>query len=345
MHRRRHKIHRNRKVQTLRVDDLEIELDAAVAYIKQHGAEVVGILLPEGLKRSARPMAELLERRTGCTVIVSGEACYGACDIDLALLDCVDLLVLVGHSKLLSLERVVYVEARSVLDVLPAVRSAAPLLEGKRVGIITTVQHVHKLDGVCELLSSLGFLPVAGEGDARVCYRGQVLGCNFSAARCGCDELLYVGGGQFHPLGAALATGMRVVVADPYMGEGGEARVIDTSTIIKQRYAAIWRAFDARTFGVVMCSKPGQKRPERAKQAMSLIRESGKEAILITMNDITPAKLDQFGMDCFVLCACPRVVIDEYSAFSVPVLTFPELEIVLGRRGMDELVFDEIVEG
>jgi len=324
------------------VDDLEIELDAAVAYIKQHSAGVVGISLPEGLKRSARPMAELLERRTGCTVIVSGEACYGACDIDFTLLDCVDVLVLVGHSRLLPLEKAIYVEARSTLDVLPALRSAAPLLESKRVGVITTVQHVHKLDGVCELLSSLGFLPVVGGGDARVCYRGQVLGCNFSAARCGCDELLYVGGGQFHPLGAALATGMRVVVADPYLNE---ARIIDTSTIIKQRYAAIWRALDARTFGVVMCSKPGQKREKKASRALSLIREHGKEGILITMNNITPAKLDQLGMDCFVVCACPRVAIDEYSAFSVPVLTFPELEIVLGVRGMDELVFDEIVEG
>lgn len=326
----------------MRVDDIEISLDEAIEHITQHDAKVVGLCVPEGLKRRAQPIAELLEQGTGCTVIVSGEPCYGACDIDMALLDEVDVLVHVGHSRLLNIESVVYVEGRSVLDVLPAVRKAASLLECERVGVITTVQHVHTLDGVCELLSSLGFVPIVAFGDARVPHRGQVLGCDFSAARCECEQLLYVGGGDFHPIGAALATGKRVVVADPYLNE---ARVVDTSTIIKQRYAAIWRAMDAERFGVVMCSKLGQRRPEQARRALSLLRAHEKRATLMMMNDITPSKLDQLGMECFVVCACPRVATDEYSAFSVPVLTLPELEIVLGERGMDELVLDEIFEG
>lgn len=340
----------------MRVDDLEIELDDVIERIRKSGAKVVGLCLPEGLKRRAGHIASHIEQATECTVIVSGEPCYGACDIDAALLDEADVVVHVGHSRLLPvdypvinsclrskyhMERVLYVEARSTLDVLPAVRKAAALLKGRRVGVITTVQHVHTLDEVCALLRSLGFSPLVAEGDDRVCHEGQVLGCNFSAARCDCEELLFVGGGEFHPVGVALATDMRVVVADPYLNE---ARVVDTRAIVKQRYAAIWRAMDKQRFGVVMCSKMGQRRPHTAMRAAALIREAGRDATLIMMDDITPEKLEQLGFECYVMCACPRVAIDEYAAFPMPVLTPPELEMVLGRRRMDNLAFDELLE-
>ncbi|HIH70390.1 diphthamide biosynthesis enzyme Dph2 [Methermicoccus shengliensis] len=342
-------------VQTLRVDDIEIELDEVIEHIRKSGARIVGLCLPEGLKRKAGDIASHIEQNTGCTVIVSGEPCYGACDIDAALLDEVDVLVHVGHSRLLPvdyrvnslrskqhMERVLYVEARSTLDVLPAVRKAAALLKGRKVGVITTVQHVHTLNDVCALLRSLGFSPLVAGGDDRVCHEGQVLGCNFSAARCDCEELLFVGGGEFHPMGAALATGMRVVVADPYLNE---ARVVDTRAIVKQRYAAIWRAMDKQRFGVVMCSKMGQRRPHAALRAVALLREAGRDATLIMMDDITIEKLEQLGFECYVVCACPRVAIDEYATFPMPVLTPPELEMVLGRRRMDDLALDEILEG
>jgi len=327
-------------VQAVRVDDLEIELDDVIEHIKKRGARVVGLCLPEGLKRRAVDIASHIEQSTGCTVIVSGESCYGACDIDSALLDEVEVLVHVGHSKLLSIEKVVYVEVKSTLDVLPAVRKAAALLKGRRVGVITTVQHVHTLDEVCALLRSLGFSPLVAEGDGRIHHEGQVLGCNFSAVPRDCEELLFVGGGEFHPMGAALATDMRVVVADPYLNE---ARVVDTRAIVKQRYATIWKAMDKRRFGVVVCSKLGQRRPHAAMRAATLIKERGKEATLIMMDDITPEKLRQLGFECYVVCACPRVTIDEYATFPMPVLTLPELEIVLGKRSMDDLTFDELL--
>ena len=55
-----------------------------------------------------------------------------------------------------------------------------------------------------------------GPAGGRIKHPGQVLGCCYSTAReLYLDEYLFIGTGQFHPLGIALATGKRVVTADP----------------------------------------------------------------------------------------------------------------------------------
>ena len=70
---------------------------------------------------------------------------------------------------------------------------------------------------------------------------------------------------------------------------------------------------------------------------------AGFSSILIEMENTTPQKLDAFGLECWVSTACPRLAIDDYAAFSKPVITPVELEIVLGTRKWEEYLFDEII--
>jgi len=73
----------------------------------------------------APAIANEIEEMTDAAVIVSGDPCYGACDVDLDLCRAADLVIHVGHSEMLEgdplTDKVVYVEARMRADVRKAV--------------------------------------------------------------------------------------------------------------------------------------------------------------------------------------------------------------------------------
>jgi len=297
-------------------------------------ARTVGLQFPEGLKRQGPALAKEVEDKSGALVIISGDPCYGACDIDEGLLDTVDVLFHFGHSRMMDEERVVFMEYYHDVDVERAVINALPLL-GRKVGVTTTVQHIHKLDEIARTLKNADREPIIAKGDSRVTYPGQVLGCNFSAVPEGVDSILFVGTGNFHPMGMRLARGVPVVAADPFTGE---ARLVDVEKIIRQRYAIMAKAMDAKKWGIIAGMKPGQRRLELAMR----LKEMAGDAVLITIKEITPERLQSFKVDAFVSTACPRLAIDDAGRFPAPVLTPIEFEIIKGKRKWEDLAFDEI---
>lgn len=323
----------------------DLRPDYIINVIKKTGAKIVGFQFPEGLKRKGPGLSKKVEEATSAEIIISGDPCYGACDLDRTLLEQVDILFHFGHAELedtkLS-EKVYFIETRSAIDIRPVVEKAIPELKGQVIGLITTVQHVHKLSDACTVLKANGKTCVIGRGDSRLAYSGQVLGCNFSAARDEvCDEYLYIGSGDFHPLGVALSTKKRVLAADPF---SGEVREVDPSRILRQRSAVIAKSLDAQVFGIIVSSKNGQERMELASSLKALAKKHGKEAHLILIDLVTPDQLLQFKVDAFVNTACPRLAIDEVGRFPSPMLTPQEFEIVLGEREWESLVLDEITE-
>ena len=323
----------------------DLQLDYIIRVIKVSEAKTVGFQFPEGLKRKGAKLARTVEEATGAEVIISGDLCFGACDLDRTLLEYVDILFHFGHAELgdtkLS-EKIYFIEARSTVDVRPVVEKAVPELKGQRIGLITTVQHVHKLPDACAVLEAGGKTCVIGLGDLRIAYPGQVLGCNFSAARAEeCDEYLYIGSGDFHPLGVALSTKKRVLAADPL---SGDVREVDPSKILRQRSAVIAKSLDAKVFGIIVSSKNGQTRLELASALKKCAEKHGKEAYLILIDLVTPDQLLQFKVDAFVNTACPRLAVDEVGRFPSPMLTPQEFEIVLGEREWEKLALDEITE-
>jgi 2-(3-amino-3-carboxypropyl)histidine synthase len=312
-----------------------IDIDKMITVIKERGAETVGLQFPEGLKRQGPGIAKELESRLpGVTVVISGDPCYGACDIDDSLLDMVDVLFHFGHSRLLEDDRIVYMEYYHDVDVEAAVVRALPML-GLRVGVVTTVQHILTVPKIERLLAGAGKVPVVQPGDSRITYPGQLLGCNFSAAPLDVDSILYVGSGNFHPMGVQLSTTVPVIAADPFTGE---ARKVDIERIMRQRYAIMAKALDAKKWGVIVGIKPGQQRLELAKRIKAL----AGDAVLITIREITPDRLISFKVDAYVSTVCPRVAIDDSSRFTVPVLTPVEFDIIKGLKKWDQLAFDEI---
>lgn len=322
----------------------EISNGEILRTLRELNARRVLIQTPEGLKREAQALADFLEEN-GMEAVISGDINYGACDPadrEAKMLGC-DALIHLGHSYMrLKLEvPTIFVPAFAKVDVVPALEKNIEEIRklGRRIALVTTAQHIHQLERAKEFLEKAGFEVVVGRGDSRVSWPGQVLGCNFSAAKVDAEGILFIGAGYFHPLGVALATRKPTLAVNPY---SGDAIWVDNEAerLIRRHWAQIAKAIDAKKFGVITSTKKGQLRLAEAKRIVKLLREHGKYAKLIAMNHINYPALEGFDFDAYVVVACPRVPIDDYENWRKPVLTPPEVEILLGLR--EDYEFDEI---
>lgn len=312
------------------------EIDRICDKIEELNADTVGLQFPQGLKRKSTDVArDLREREDNVNFLISGLPCYGACDIDKELFRFADLLVHFGHSPMQKSPKMMYVPLFSNVEVLPIMnKSLEEFTTDEPVGLVTTAQHMNKFEDMKDFLRDNGFEVTTRKGADRLTHEGQVLGCNYASADIESDQVLYVGGGEFHPLGLAMSQPeKKVVIADPV---NNNVKIADPDKFIKQRYATIYNAMDAETFGVIYCTKIGQGRMDTAKE----IVENNSDAFLITLDEITPDRLQQFGVDAYVNTGCPRITTDDAVRFSEPMLTPGEYKIVQGEKEMDELEFD-----
>ena len=333
----------------MRGDLFDLEEERLGEEIKKRGAKRVLLQLPDGLKPLAARLASIVER-AGASVIISGEPCYGACDVALAEAKELnaDLIIHYGHTMMLRDLNIptIYFEAHAEIPVEEAVRKAIDLLKPwRRIGLATTVQHVKKLEAARRILSSAGKEVHVGNASSML-HPGQVLGCDYTNAKAisqNVEAFLFVGGGRFHPLGLALTTMKPVVAADPF-----ECRAYsldaDARRILRQRWAEIEEARKAETYGVIIGLKPGQKRLREAFRIKNKIEEAGKKAYLISLREITDQMLRNFReFEAYINTACPRISIDEATAFRQPVLTLKEAYVMLGEMSWEKLLEKGII--
>jgi 2-(3-amino-3-carboxypropyl)histidine synthase len=326
----------------------DVDLSSAVAEIKRLKARIVALQVPEGLKKRAYQLAEDIENNAGAEVLLVAEPCFGACDVPSSLFELVDAVVHVGHSPIPSIrfnKPVIFVPARSRVPVNDQLKKAVGLLK-EPVGVLATSQHLEELDDVIEGLESMGMKVKISEGDSRISHVGEILGCNYTSATSMMGDVgsyLLIGSGTFHGLGVHLATGKKVVVLDPHLDEPREIEQTKDK-ILRQRHAAIEKAEKARSFGIIIGEKVGQRRVRRARELRKLLRWKKKDASLILMDKFDPEKLKALGFDAYVSTACPRIAIDDVAMYETPLLTPHELEIVLGVRKWENYTFDQMTD-
>jgi 2-(3-amino-3-carboxypropyl)histidine synthase len=312
----------------------KIDGESLFREIKKRRIGKVVLQMPEGLKSHAVDLALFLEAR-GVNVTIYAEPCFGACD----LYEGEGLLIHFGHSPIYgSRTPTLFYEVEDDYDFIPALSGTSSRLP-KKLGLLTTVQHVKTIPKVKEFLEGRGYSVYIGKGKGRIRYPGQVLGCNFSAAKSvekKVDAFLFLGSGMFHPIGVALATNKPVFRCY----ETIEEVTSEKESILKQRYGEIFRAGDGEKFGILTSKKGGQRRRKDASKIKGMFERAGKKALIVEMDALSEDKVASMGFDAFVMCACPRIAIDDSSLWKKPVLTVHEAEILLGKR--KGYVLDEI---
>lgn len=323
-----------------------LELKRVNEEIKNLNARRVLLQLPDGMRPFAYQIVKAITLSTGAHVFLSGDSCYGSCDLALSQAKelKVDLLVHYGHSEMFRNYEVptLYVHAEVDVDAVSLIDAAEQVIKNwNKVGVVSTIQHVHQVGDIEKELEDRGFSVSVSKGKGKTPFPGQILGCYFIGAEeisGDVDGFLYIGGGSFHPIGLIMSTGKPVVVADPYDAKISKLSEEDIMKIAKRRMASIEATKKAKNIGILVSSKPGQRNLEAALDLEQKFRRKERTAIIFYLNEIRSEHLNNFvEPEAFINTACPRISIDGVKGVNRPILTVNEALIVLGEKRWEEL--------
>ncbi len=324
----------------------QFDLDGLIGEIEKRGWKRVIFQVPDGLKKETVRLLVHISKKIGDGVktifALSTSPAFGACDV-ISPPAGFDGVVHMGHAPMPGIGGsggTIFVEMRRVVpeELAGTERLIFALGEigASRVGLTATVQYLDFLRPVKEILSEHGFEAVVGDSGGRAVHPGQVLGCSFHPAlvvRDVVDVFVFVGDGVFHPVGVSISTGKRVLRYDPL---SGFCEYVNAEDFVKKRMLAVARASDARRWGVLVSTKPGQHRPSIAFNVYNLLVENGMEAIVFVGDTFSPEMFLGLDVEAFVSTACPRIAYDDAALYKRPVLTPQELEILVGKRTWDD---------
>ncbi|MBU3904869.1 MAG: diphthamide biosynthesis enzyme Dph2 [Nanoarchaeota archaeon] len=262
--------------------------------------------VPDGFK------TKVLELAGEEDVIISCESCFGACDIkvdEAKRLGC-NKIIHYGHSKMVDSDiEVEYREMKEDYDPTEVLNTNE--IKFNKIGLVSAIQFIDSLKIAKTVL---------GE---RAIIGGQVLGCDVSNAikiKDQVDGFLFIGSGKFHPIGVSMQTGKPVLLLNV---ESGKIEEIDTSVFQKQRYVNQALFKDAQIIGILVSTKVGQMNIKLAKEIKEKLKP--RKSYILSMDEITPDKLEGIKVDAYVNTACPRIAIENRGLFRKPILNADEL--------------------
>ncbi len=364
------------------LDRHDFELENLIESIKSNDNRLIALQVPEGLKMQALSMMDSIEDETSAQVVLAADPCYGACDLvhDKMRMMGVELVAHMGHSQMnidsgmpTHFINVTYdgdPELSPVLPILERHRAMAQVrleqqdeelseeeaqekfldavgriapLKGNKLGLVGSIQHLHLIFDFKERLEKAGFeveVPVGGD---RLTFPGQVLGCNYSGDNENIGHYLFLGSGDFHPIGLVMHTGKPLALLDPYTGDASEMSLERIERILRQRFGLIMAVQDAQTFAILIGEKPGQMRRTLALRMKKILAKHGKKGYLLALEHISPELISFYPVDAYVNTACPRIAIDDSVRYDKPLITPFELEVALGEKKWETgYQFDEI---
>ncbi len=315
---------------TVKIDENEV-----FRIIETKSPKVILVNAPGGLLRQTKELMEQVRKRYGVTAILSGDSCFGICDTvddEVGKLQA-DLALHIGHNAAVerASEHTYLIDAVDDVEFSGVMETAAKALAPyRRVGLATFSQHLHQLRPVREALEARGFQVRVGKGN-NLMLEGQVFGCDFSTAfpiRDEVDAFALLGESEFHAVGLALATGKPTFMLDPYMEEVTDMKEAAEERL-KKAILAVYKARDARVFGVITGLKEGQKMLGRSRWISKRLEMSGRKVVQLAMREVTAERLAPHReIEAFVQTACPRISIDGFT-FDRPVLSIPQADALV----------------
>lgn len=326
---------------------LDFEKGKLIEGLKKRKPKKVLVQLAEGIKQNAPEISEWIED-LGIEVIFSGETCWGGCSIGIQEADAlgVDLIVHFGHAEFIKVDfPVLYMEVRDKLDLNPLLEQSLKSIEPYNViGLSYSIQHRHDIDNIKKFYEANGKTVLISKKMGTAAYEGHITGCEYRGLKAIQNEVeaFVIIGNQFHSMGAALALEKPVILLDVYNNDVRSMAELKDK-ILKQRAISIEKLREAKNVGIIIEIKPGQKFGS-PKYLLEKLREKGKTAIVITMNELTPDKIMNFyNIDCFIELACPRIALDDFAKYHKPIVTFREALVALGEKSWDDILKEGVV--
>jgi 2-(3-amino-3-carboxypropyl)histidine synthase len=328
---------------------MTVRIDEARVYelVEEKKPSLIVVNAPGGLLRQTKELMDKLREKYGVKCVLAGDSCFGICDTadrDVRSMQA-DMALHIGHNAAVKTvgDFTYLIDAVDDVPFDQVVHKASSYLRGKKkLGLVTFSQHMQQLQPVKSRLEAMGYEVFTGKENSLL-LGSQMFGCDFSTVfplRDSVDAFIFLGESEFHAVGLALATGKPTYMLDPYMNE-----VTDMAEAAEERkkraILAVYKALDAKVFGVITGLKEGQTMLGRSKWISDRLEAHGRTVVQLALRDITPERLAPHReIEAFVQTACPRISIDGFT-FDRPVLSIPQadaLVALLERRQVGEFL-------
>ena len=301
--------------------------------IEEKNPASVSLNGPDGILPQVQETAIKISKKFGIPAYVLADTTWGTCDLNTtgAKILGSEIQFNIGHTiNTESLEKnLVLIDAFDDVEFDSVAQKCLDLLKGKVISLVTDSQHLHQVDKVEKILTGGGINVKIGKGKGQL-NDGQVFGCEFypaSQLKKEVDAYVFLGQSNFHAAGIALSTNLPTYVLDPYFNEVREVTEF-AQKLKKKATLAIYKAVDAKSFGVIVGLKEGQLSKVFALKIKRELEKEGKEVQLFALTDITNERLKNLrGVDAFIQVACPRISTD--NQFDKPVLSTPQANALL----------------
>jgi len=293
---------------------------------KQPGS--VSLNGPDGILPQIQQTAINITEKFGIPAYVLADTTWGTCDLNsnAGKILGTGIQFNIGHTiNTESIEKnVILIDAFDDVGFDGVAKKCAEILSGKTIGLVTDSQHLHQMKKVEGIFTNNGVKVKIGKGGGQL-NDGQVFGCEFypvTKLKKDVDAYVFLGQSNFHASGIALSTNMPTYVLDPYFNEVREVTEF-AQKLKKKATLAIYKAVDAKSFGIIIGLKEGQLSKLFALQFKKDLEKEGKTVQLFALTDITSERLNNLkGIDAFIQVACPRISTD--NQFDKPVLSSPQ---------------------
>ena len=311
--------------------------------IKEKNPASVSLNGPDGILPQVQDTAMKITKKFGIPAYVLADTTWGTCDLNTngAKVLGSEIQFNIGHTiNTESLEKnLVLIDAFDDVEFDSVAKKCTSMLHGKTISLVTDSQHLHQVDKVEKILTDSGINVKIGKGKGQL-NDGQVFGCEFypaSELKKEVDAYVFLGQSNFHAAGIALSTNLPTFILDPYFNEVREITEF-AQKLKKKATMAIYKAAEAKSFGVIVGLKEGQLSKVFALKMKKELEAEGKEVQLFALTDITNERLKNLkGVDAFIQVACPRISTD--NQFDKPVLSTPQANAllkILRKENIDE---------
>jgi 2-(3-amino-3-carboxypropyl)histidine synthase len=287
---------------------------------------------PDGILPQVQQTAVNISKKFGIPAYVLADTTWGTCDLNsnAGKILGTGIQFNIGHTvNTESIDNVILIDAFDDVEFGSVAKKCAEILLGKTIALVTDSQHLHQMETVKEILINNGVKVKIGKGGGQL-NDGQVFGCEFYPAtklKEEVDAYVFLGQSNFHASGIALSTNMPTYVLDPYFNEVREVTEF-AQKLKKKATLAIFKAAEAKSFGIIVGLKEGQLSKLFALKFKKELEKEGKTVQLFALTDITGERLNNLkGIDAFIQVACPRISTD--NQFDKPVLSSPQANALL----------------
>jgi len=141
----------------------------------------------------------------------------------------------------------------------------------------------------------------------------QVLGCSKPIFPKNTQAILLISSGKFHAISLTIESGLPI-----YMLEHNKLRKIsreDIESFKKKQKASYVKFLNADKIGILISTKPGQQNLKKALDFKKKLKE--KKSYLFISNNMDTGEFENFGLNCWVNTACPRLDMENNSIINI----------------------------